>query len=362
MTDRREFLMLAKPSTGTEEIGGWYISEKLDGMRCFWDGGVTRGHTIDVIPWANIGKGTEAVSTGLWSRYGNVINAPEWFLNELPCCPLDGELYAGRGEFQRTMSVVRKKRPIDSEWEDISFEVFSSPCLDQVFRNGTIKNPNFKLDIDLEDCTEFYQEMTTSDYVHITTDTGAGASFTNELLFLEPWLDEANDRVVRLLAQQKLPEDNKQAWVVANKKAKEIVAMGGEGCILRSNVMPWTPKRVGYVLKMKPNSDAEATVTGGTSGRAGVTGKMLGLMGNLTVLFGTVEFELSGFTDAERKINCPTLRAWAEKNPGKQFPSNLLSKNALQFELGSQITFLYRELSKAGVPKDARFLRKRDSE
>ena len=365
--DRREFLMLAKPSKGDEEIGGFYLSEKLDGMRCFWDGGVSRGFVIDEIPWANVGKGNEALATGLWSRYGNPIYAPDWFLNELPCCPLDGELYAGRGRFQDTMSFVKKKKPVDAEWKQITFQVFSSPSLDQVFRSGLIKNPNFEHYIDAEDCTEFYQGRTHADYVHITTTTGAGAPFHTELEWLEPWLEESNEQVLALLPQLKLPENNEEAWEIANMRARSVVASGGEGCILRSDSMPWIPKRVGYCLKMKPSEDAEAEVIGGTSGKTGKTGKYHGLMGNLVLLYthegrAQVEFELSGFTDEERAINCPVLKKWALDNPGKRFPDELLTPGALQFELGSQITFTYREFSKAGVPKDGRYLRPRPTE
>jgi len=367
MSDRREFLMLAKPSKGDEEIGGFYLSEKLDGMRCFWDGGVSRGYVIDEIPWANVGKGTEALATGLWSRYGNPIYAPDWFLNELPCCPLDGELYAGRGRFQETMSFVKKKKPVDSEWKQITFQVFSSPCLDQVFRNGLIKNPNFERYVDAEECVEFYQARTHADYVHITTTTGAGAPFCTELECLEPWLEEANEQVISLLPQLKLPEDNDEAWKIANQRAKNIVEAGGEGCILRSDGMPWIPKRVGYCLKMKPSEDAECVVIGGTSGKVGKTGKYHGLMGNLVVQFThedgeVVTFELSGFTDEERSINCPVLYEWAHSNPGKRFPEEMLVDGALQFDMGQLITFTYREFSKARIPKDGRYLRVRPSE
>jgi len=33
-------------------IGGYYWSEKLDGMRAIWDGGVTRGMLKSDVPWA----------------------------------------------------------------------------------------------------------------------------------------------------------------------------------------------------------------------------------------------------------------------------------------------------------------------
>ncbi len=41
---RRVLLMLATPiNFDKHTFGGWYMSEKLDGGRCFWDGGLTRG-------------------------------------------------------------------------------------------------------------------------------------------------------------------------------------------------------------------------------------------------------------------------------------------------------------------------------
>ncbi len=111
---RREFLLLAKTlNFDKHDLTGWYLSEKLDGTRCFWDGGISRGLITKDVPWANIlhprtgepKKKIKPYSTGLWSRYGNPIIAPEWFLNQLPCCPLDGELWAGRKNFQLCRSM-----------------------------------------------------------------------------------------------------------------------------------------------------------------------------------------------------------------------------------------------------------------
>ena len=58
MVVRREFLHLAqtykpnKPPRAGYDFSGYFLSEKLDGQRCFWDGGITRGmRTVDV-PWA----------------------------------------------------------------------------------------------------------------------------------------------------------------------------------------------------------------------------------------------------------------------------------------------------------------------
>jgi hypothetical protein len=54
---KREFLQLAhKLDAKKHGIGGWLYSEKLDGERCFWDGGVSTGLAKSEIPWANTNK------------------------------------------------------------------------------------------------------------------------------------------------------------------------------------------------------------------------------------------------------------------------------------------------------------------
>ncbi len=93
-SNRREFLQLAEPLVLAKrdrkgnlafKVGGKFLSEKLDGTRCFWDGGVSRDLPTDSVPWASIldpktGKKKAKIkplATGLWSRYGNPIMAPD---------------------------------------------------------------------------------------------------------------------------------------------------------------------------------------------------------------------------------------------------------------------------------------------
>lgn len=66
------------------DLTGWWMSEKLDGVRADWDG------------------------KQFISRLGNVFVAPDWFKEGLPETPLDGELWVARKEFQRTVSIVRR--------------------------------------------------------------------------------------------------------------------------------------------------------------------------------------------------------------------------------------------------------------
>ena len=101
-------LLLANPWDNDQDLTGWWMSEKLDGVRAYWDG------------------------TTFQSRLGNRYHAPGWFTAGLPETPLDGELWGGRKRFQRTISVVRRQDQSD-HWKEISFVVFDAPAMDAPF-------------------------------------------------------------------------------------------------------------------------------------------------------------------------------------------------------------------------------------
>ena len=159
---KREFLQLAhtfKPNK--YGIGGWWYSEKLDGERCFWDGGISRGIPKIQVPWANNDKDNRyielPVATGLWSRYGNVIHAPDWWLNQLPKIPLDGELWAGHGvKRQELHSWIKRLSPSDSDWEKVIYKCFGMPSLETILGDGVIDNINFKGYFTVEVLSSFY--------------------------------------------------------------------------------------------------------------------------------------------------------------------------------------------------------------
>ena len=83
-TKDRSRLLLAETWNATTDVAGWWLSEKLDGVRALWDG------------------------QQFLSRQGNVFHAPAWFTASLPSVPLDGELWLARKAFQRTVSIVRR--------------------------------------------------------------------------------------------------------------------------------------------------------------------------------------------------------------------------------------------------------------
>lgn len=101
-------LLLAESWDCVADPTGWYLSEKLDGVRAYWDG------------------------EHFWSRQGNLFHAPDWFVAGLPNTPLDGELWLGRKSFQRTVSIVRRQDKSD-HWQEIRYVVFDAPTLEKGF-------------------------------------------------------------------------------------------------------------------------------------------------------------------------------------------------------------------------------------
>jgi DNA ligase-1 len=98
-------LLLAHPWTNDVDLTGWWMSEKLDGVRAYWDG------------------------TRFLSRLGNPYHAPDWFAHGLPATPLDGELWGGRKKFQRTVSIARRQDRSE-QWRELMFVVFDAPSVD----------------------------------------------------------------------------------------------------------------------------------------------------------------------------------------------------------------------------------------
>ena len=365
---RREFLQLADTYDGEKHsIGGFYISEKLDGTRCFWDGGLTRGVPTKEVPWASTtdpktgapkGK-VKGTATGLWSRYGNPIIAPDWFLNSLPCCPLDGELWAGRGNFQLCRSICGGDTP-DERFRKISYAVYSSPPLGHIFRDGEIKNSNMLLTVSCDEMQRFVR-----DHVDVFKGTyqaaPAGCNFEQELLFLQNAIETQSDTCF-LHKQTKLPVDPQAARDAAYRCLEGVLDRGGEGCVIRDPSAQWTPKRHKGLLKFKPYEDSEAVVIGYFAGKEGKQGNVLGRIGALRVrslkLAKNVEFEIgSGLTMEEREFAKPEATLYAHGHPGEAMPDCFDGKHV---KLGQTITFKYRELSDDGIPKEGRFWRKRE--
>src|SRR5690606_36303228 len=100
----RPGLMQATVYDDPLDIDAFWVSEKLDGVRAYWDG------------------------QRLLSRQGNPFHAPAWFTEVLPDQPLDGELWMGRGRFHELSGAVRRQEADDAQWRRIRYMVFDLPA------------------------------------------------------------------------------------------------------------------------------------------------------------------------------------------------------------------------------------------
>ena len=328
---KREFLMLAHVYKN-QPVADWYVSEKLDGMRCFWDGGITRGMLKVDVPWANCAKDARyketQYSTGLWSRYGSVIHAPDWWLDALPNMFLDGELYTKINDRQNLMSTVKQLIP-DDRWVDVFYYCFDSPAPESIFAAGRINTTNFKKD--MKDCLAFVKSKNPDVTINF------GTNF------------EAVYKVLKAFCIGGRAIAHKQEEVSnLNQQLLEVSEAGGEGLIVRNPKAVWVPQRSKNLLKLKKFEDDEGTVVGYVTGR----GKLLGKMGALILDYKGQRLELSGFTDAERELN-DTF--WAENHIAHECPESVWCEH---FPRGSKVTFKYRGKSRDGIPQEARYWRK----
>lgn len=85
-----------------QNISGWVMSEKLDGIRAYWNG------------------------KQLLSRGGKIIHVPKWFVKDYPDFAIDGELWSKRADFENISSIVRDKIPSE-KWREIKHYIFEVP-------------------------------------------------------------------------------------------------------------------------------------------------------------------------------------------------------------------------------------------
>jgi DNA ligase 1 len=218
-------LLLAETWNSDLDPTGYWISEKLDGVRAFWTG------------------------THFVSRQGHRYFAPAWFTAKLPLEPLDGELWIGRKQFQRTVSIVRRHDGPDM-WKEVRFVVFDAPADDGHFE-ARLRVIDTIMKINVPAYAVAHQHIVCS----------------------------GRDHLQRELAR--------------------IEALGGEGLMLRQPGSHYAAGRSSTLQKVKTFRDSEACVIGYEPG----TGKHKGRMGALAVQMANgVQFEIgTGFSDRQRE-------------------------------------------------------------
>lgn len=219
---------------GGVDLSHYWVSEKFDGVRGYWD-----GHR-------------------LLTRGGSMIHVPAWFTKNWPATPMDGELWAGYGRFERASAIVRSVDADDAAWREISYRVFDLPA-------------------------------------------------------------QPGDFDARVPAIREVVAAIGDPWVVAIRQfhvadgarlhaaLERVLAKDGEGLVLHRGDAPYRAGRGVGLLKLKPYEDAEARVVAINPG----TGRLAGLMGSLEVRTPDGRrFAIgSGFSDAQR-THPPSIGSW----------------------------------------------------
>ena len=171
-------------------------------------------------------------------------------LNGLPKRSLDGELWLGRGSFERLSGIVRREVPDDAGWRQVRYMIFELPGAPGTFRERA----------------DAMREITRQANI--------------------PWLRE--------IEQFSVVDRNG-----LKKRMNEVVKAGGEGLMLHRADALYETGRSDTLLKMKPWEDAEAVVIAHQPGK----GKYTGMLGALRVRTDDGrEFSLgTGFTDTQRR-------------------------------------------------------------
>jgi DNA ligase-1 len=252
--------MLAKNYGTGVALADYFVSEKYDGVRGYWDG------------------------RRLLTRGGNAIAAPAWFTAGWPTTPMDGELWAGRGQFENAVSTVRQGVPEDAAWRALRFMVFDLPA--------------------------------------------QGGAFEARLAALQTTVAQINQPWVQAVAQARGTTE-----AALQAQLRSTVADGGEGLMLHRASSLYVAQRSDDLRKLKLQDDAEGRVVGHVPGKGKYADQLGALLLELPALNGKAaqRFKLgTGLNDALRRTPPP---------------------------VGTWVTYRYRGLTGAGVPRFASFVR-----
>lgn len=217
-----------------EDPTGWWISEKLDGVRAVWRNGE------------------------FCSRGDNTFACPGWFKSKMPAgCVLDGELWGGRGQFQKTVGITRSSSRHE-EWKFLTYMVFD--CLHEGGTSIEHKPFETRLEAIKRICATVDQ----------------------------------NEAALKAVPMERCANRDSLAAALA-----DVEKRGGEGLMLRCPGSKYERRRSKTLLKVKTFYDEEAIVVG----HAGGTGRVAGWCGAL--LCETPDkrrFKVgSGLSDAQRQ-------------------------------------------------------------
>lgn len=232
-------LMLANVYRPGIALQDYWVSEKLDGIRGYWDG------------------------RHLLTRGGERVAAPAWFTAGWPAIPMDGEIWAGRGQFSRAVSTARQQTPDDAAWRGMRFMVFDLPA--------------------------------------------HGGPFSERLPALNGLVSQIDQPWVQAVAQTKVASPAALQALLA-----KTVKLGGEGLMLHRGASLYQAVRNDDLLKLKLHDDAEAKVLAHVAGQGKHAGRLGALLVEMPASDGKPgqRFKLgTGFSDAQRQ-DPPPVGNW----------------------------------------------------
>jgi DNA ligase-1 len=250
-------LQIQKPKVYDDQnISGWYMSEKLDGIRAYWDG------------------------KQFLTKNGNRLHPPKKFIINFPPFALDGELWSKRDDFEFIQQTVLDSVP-SNDWKKITYNIFEVP--------------------------------------------DSKGDFLNRLDKAKKWFEKHPNKYVNIIKQIKCKNENH-----LNTYLEEVIALKGEGVIIKDASLKYHTGRSPHILKVKKAQDMEGVVIGYNL-KEDKTLKSLQIQLSNGIIFNLG----SGFSKIQR-IAPP--------------------------KIGSTVTFKYYGYTKKGKPKFASFLRIRHKE
>ena len=230
--------MLANSYRSGMALADYWVSEKYDGVRGYWDG------------------------RALWTRGGQRVAAPLWFTAGWPAVAMDGELWAGHGQFAKAVSTVRQQTPDESGWRALRFMVFDLPA--------------------------------------------QGGAFSERIPALHGVVKRIDQPWVQAVAQFKVASHPALQALLA-----KTVNNGGEGLMLHRGASLYQGRRSDNLLKLKLHDDSEAVVVGHVPGRGKHTGKLGALVVETPAADGKParRFKLGTGLSDEQRSNPPAIGA-----------------------------------------------------
>ena len=329
-TEMAPEIMKAARYKGKKDYSGWLMSEKYDGYRAIWDG------------------------EKFISKNGNVFYAPEEFTKGFPKVRLDGELWAGREQYQRAASIIRRKPKSKDynkdDWNELKYVVFDAPGLYKDSGSMKVSTTLAQDDFggwsggireymkaeDFEQAMDLMREWK-SGIAKLPDENWKASGYYNldgtpTEAFGGGWLGTkmipSTDKLI--LAPQVVVEDGSKESITA--AMDELVMGGAEGIMLRDPKSPYSAGRKSSIIKVKPSWTEEARVIGYEEGLNSNEGKVGSLLLESLTEPG-LKFKLGiGLTDEDRL------------NPPKK---------------GAVVEYKFQGKMKSGKPRHASFLRVR---